>query len=297
MKEKKTRKTAKTSKLKQITDYSFNFTPGDSFLYRLTAASKILWFILMTYIVLIQTSLILLSAIMLIVVCLAKFNGIGVTEILRKLRWIIMLVFVTILLNIFFNAIPGGEEQILFYIWYPYIPVRRLAVYFALKVGIWVLTLSTCGLIFLTTTQPKDVVYGFRKIGLPYKIAFSLMVGLRYVPLIQESTDAVIIAQKARGLERGNVKSVRRALELIKDRLTTSLILTIRNARYTAISMELRGFGRYKDRTEVYKLNFTAKDSLFITCLIFITVFFTLYQFKMLPFIPQVPSIYQLIWG
>ncbi len=231
------------------------------------------------------------------VFCLAKVSGIGFTEILRKLRWIIILVIVTILLNIFFNAIPGGEEQILFYIWYPYIPVRRLAVYFALKVGIWVLTLSTCGFIFLNTTQPKELVYGLRKLRLPYKLAFSIMVGLRYIPLIQESTNAVIIAQKARGLERANVKSFRRALELIKDRLTTSLILTIRNARYTAISMELRGFGRYKDRTDVYKLELMRKDILFIAFFTFITIFLTLYQFNVLPFIPQVPSIYHLIWG
>ncbi|MFX1294474.1 MAG: energy-coupling factor transporter transmembrane component T family protein [Promethearchaeota archaeon] len=291
------KKKGKSNKLKQITDYTFNFEPGNSFFHELHPVSKFLWFFLMTYLVLIQISLIMLSGIMLVVFILAKTNNIAFSEILRKLRWIIIFVIIIIVLNIFFNAIPGSEEEILFYLWYPYIPIRRLAVYYAFKVGIWVLTLSTCGLIFLITTQPKDLVYGLRKLKLPYTIAFSIMVGLRYIPLIQENTNSVILAQKARGLERANIKSFKRAFELVKDRLFTSLLLTIRSARYTAISMELRAFGRYKDRTDLYNLQFARKDFLFITLILFITIFLSLYRFNLLKFIPPIPSIYQLIWG
>ncbi|HUX99462.1 MAG TPA: energy-coupling factor transporter transmembrane component T [Candidatus Deferrimicrobium sp.] len=298
MKQEKKEKKVEYGKLSQITDYTFNFKPGNSFFYKLHPVCKIVWFILMTCIVLIQTSLIILSVLMLVVFITARVNGITFHEILRKLRWIILMVIIMVILNIFFNAIPSGSEEILFYIWYPYIPVRRLAVYFALKVGIWVLTLSTSGIIFLITTQPKDLVYGLRDLKIPYKLAFSMMVGLRYVPLVQDTTNAVIIAQKARGLERANIKrSLRRALELIKDRLSTSLILTMRNARYSAISMELRAFGRYKDRTDLYKLKFFWRDTIFLALLTFLTIFLILYQFNFLPFLPQVPSIYHLIWG
>ena len=287
----------KKNKTQQISDYIFNFKPSDSFFHKLHPLSKILWFVVATYIVLIQNSLILLSGIMICVIAIARLNGISFSEFFRKIRWIIMIVIFAVILNIFFNAIPSGAEEVLFYIWYPYIPIRRLAVYFGVKVGIWIITLSTCGVIFLMSTPPKDLVYGLRSLKLPYTLAFSLMVGFRYIPLIQDSTNAVIIAQKARGLELGNARSVRRALELIKDRLTTSLILTMRNAHYTAISMELRAFGRYKDRTELYQIKLARRDILFLICLIFLAVFLTLYCFKLLPFLPQPPSIYHLIWG
>ena len=239
----------------------------------------------------------MLSGLMICVLILALLNGISFSEFLRKIRWIIVIVIVFVVLNIFFNAIPVGEEEVLFYIWYPYLAIRRMAVYFAIKVGIWILTLSTSGIIFLMTTPPKDLVYGLRKLKLPYSIAFSIMVAFRYIPLIQDSTNAVIMAQKARGLEVANAKTLRRVLELITDRLSTSLILTMRNAHYTAISMELRAFGRYKDRTDLYHLPFSKKDTLFTIFLIGLAIFLTLYRFNLLPFLPQVPSIYHLIWG
>jgi energy-coupling factor transporter transmembrane protein EcfT len=198
-------------KSQQISDYIFNFKPSNSFFNKLHPVSKILWFIIMTYLVLIQNSLILLSGIMVCIIALARLNGISFSEFLRKIRWIIMIVVFAIILNIFFNAIPSGEEEVLFYIWYPYIPIRRLAVYFAVKIGIWIISLSTCGIIFLMNTAPKDLVYGLRTLKLPYTLAFSLMVGFRYIPLIQDNTNAVIIAQKARGLEVGNAKSIKKS--------------------------------------------------------------------------------------
>ncbi len=297
MQEQSVSKKRKKEKSSQIADYVFNFKPSNSFFNNLNPVSKLLWFVFMTYIVLIQNSLLILSGMMICIFFLGKLNGIGFRELIRKLRWIIIIVIILIILNIFFNAIPSGKDEILFYIWYPYIPIRRLAVYFGVKVGIWVLSLSTCGLIFLITTPPKDLVYGLRKLKLPYKLAFSMMVGLRYIPIIQDNTNAVIIAQKARGLERANAKSFRRVLEMIKDRLSTSLILVMRNATYTAISMELRAFGRFKDRTDLYKVKFEGRDIFFLSILIFFIVFLTLYRFNLLPFIPPVPSIYSLIWG
>jgi energy-coupling factor transport system permease protein len=292
-KEKKPRK----NKVKQITDYAFNYVPGNSLFHQLHPITKIIWFFLMTLFVLLQNSLIILTAIMLSVFIMAKLNGIGFRTIFKKLRWIIIFIVLMIVLNIIFNASVITNDPVLFYIIYPYLPVRRYAVYFAFRTAIWILTLSTCGVIFLITTPPKDLIYGLRKLGLPYKIAFSIIVGLRYIPLIQNNTNAVIIAQKARGLERSNVKTFRRALELVKDRLTTTLILVFRDANYTSISMELRAFGRFKNRTDLYKVKKTKKDYIFLAVFLFITIFLTLYRFNLIPFIPPMVSIYSLIGG
>ena len=90
MKEENKEKKTKYNKLKQISDYTFNFKPGNSFFHKLTSVSKMLWFVMMTFLVLIQSSLIILSVIMFSVFCLAKASGIWFTEILRKLRWIII---------------------------------------------------------------------------------------------------------------------------------------------------------------------------------------------------------------
>jgi energy-coupling factor transport system permease protein len=283
-------------KSQQIFNYTFNFIPGNSFFHSLNAVSKIIWFSLISLVVLLQNSLIILTGFYLATLAVVFLSKIRLIGILRRLRWIIFFVIVTIVINVFFNAIPMENQQILFYIIYPYVPVRRLAVYIALRVGLWVMTLSTTGVIFLNTTSPNDLVYGLRKLGISYKLAFALMVGLRYIPIIQDNTNAVILAQKARGLDMINATTFQRKLELIKDRLVTSLILIFKNASSTSIAMELRGFGKFKDRTDIYQSNLKARDYLFLLILGLFTVFIIMYRFNLIPGIPPMPSIYDMFW-
>jgi energy-coupling factor transport system permease protein len=256
-----------------------------------------IFMILFTYVVLIQSSLLVLAGLFIIIVILALTTGISPISLISRLRWIFMIVFLTVVVNIMFNAIEG-EPEILFYI-IPnreLLPVRRLAVYYALRIAFWILILSNCGLVFLSTTSPKDLVVGMRTLGMPYKFAYALMIGMRYIPLIQDSTTSVVIAQKARGLTASNSRSIKRAWTLVKDRLTTSLILIFKQIKITAKSLELRGFGKFKKRTDTYQIFWHYTDILFLTFFFLIVEFISFYRFGVFDFIPPIPSLYSLIW-
>lgn len=227
--------------------------------------------------------------------------GITIPALFSRLKWILMIIIFTVVINIFFNAIEG-EPEILFYliprepIEDSLLPIRRLAVYYAFRIAFWILILSNCGLIFLHTTSPKDVVYGLRCLGAPYKFAYALMIGMRYIPLIQDSTTSVVIAQKARGLEGSNARGLKRVWELVRDRLTTSLILIFKQIKITAKSLELRGFGKYRGRTDLYKIPWQFRDFLFLSIFLAFILFASLYRFSVLWFIPPLPSIYSMFW-
>ena len=291
----------KKRKNQQIMDFVFNFRPGSSFFHRLHPVTKILFTILFTYVVLIQKSLIILSGLFCIIVVISLSSSISIKSLFSRLKWVLIIVIFTIVINILFNAI-NEETEILFYlipkdpIEESLLPIRRLAVYYAFRISFWVLILSNCGLVFLHTTSPKDMVYGFRKLGMQYKFAYAFMIGLRYVPLIQDSTTSVIIAQKARGLDRVNARGVKRVYELIQDRLTTSLILIFKQIKITAKSLELRGFGQHRKRTDLYNLKFNLRDIVFLLLFVSIVVFLSLYRFGVMHFIPPIPSIYSLFW-
>lgn len=287
----------RSGKVNEILEYTSNYVPADTFFHRLNPVTKIVWFVLMTILLLTQESLIIIFILTIYVFLSAAASELTFKHIIRKLRWILLFVVISVVINVLFNAIPSEQEQILFYIWDPYIPVRRLAVYFALRTSLWILALSTCGLIFMHSTAPQDIVYGIRKLGLGYKVAYSLMVGLRYIPLIQDQTRSVVIAQKARGLDRKNSTSLKRTLAMIRDRMVTSLILIFRNAGSTAMSMELRGFGRSENRTNTYSIKFSRRDYLFLIIMIILTAILIAYRFHLLSFIPPMPSIYGLIWA
>jgi len=291
----------KNKKEQQIVDYVFNFSPGSSFFHKLHPLSKMVFTIFFTYIVLIQTSLLALAGFFLLIIAISLSVGISLRSLLSRLKWIIVIVILTVIVNIFFNAIEGDPE-ILFYI-IPkmpiessLLPIRRLAVYYAFRIAFWIITLSNCGLLFLFTTSPKDLVYGLRSLGIPYKFAYALMIGMRYIPLIQDSTTSVVIAQKARGLSSSNTRSVKRAWELVRDRLTTSLILIFKQIKITAKSLELRGFGKHKDRTDLYKLQFQQRDYFFLIIFLVLIIMLSLYRFGALTFIPSIPSLYSLLW-
>ncbi len=296
-------------------DYVFNYKPGSSFFHKLHPTSKILFMIFFTYIVLIQSSLIALTVLFLFIVLISVAVGISIKGLFSRLKWIIVIVVFTVIINILFNVIDG-ESDILFYlipkepIEESLFPIRRVAVYYAFRIAVWMLTLSNCGLIFLHTTSPKDMVQGIRSIPIPfrsilrrflfrsssYTFEYSLMIGLRYIPLVQDSTTSVVVAQKARGLTRSNARGIKRTWALIRDRLTTSLILIFKQIKTTSKSLELRGFGKFPTRTDIYKVKFHFRDSIFLISFFSLVIFLSLYRFGALSFIPPIPSLYQMFW-
>ena len=287
----------KKRKDQQIVDYVFNFQPGNSFFHKLHPVTKILFTIFYTYIVLIQSSLLVLAGLYFAITLISLLVNISIRSLFSRLRWVIVIVFFSVIINILFNAIEGSPE-VLFYL-LPKIsklPIRRIAVYYAFRIAFWILTLSSCGLVFLHTTSPKDMVVGMRCLGMPYKIAYALMIGMRYIPLIQDSTTSVVIAQKARGLTASNSRGIKRAWNLVRDRLTTSLILIFKQIKITAKSLELRGFGKYRKRTDIYRVNWHYRDIFFLVIFFLIIEFISFYRFGVFDFIPSIPSIYSLFW-
>ncbi|MFX0134378.1 MAG: energy-coupling factor transporter transmembrane component T family protein [Candidatus Hodarchaeota archaeon] len=268
--------------------------PGNSIFHKLNPISKLIFLILLTIIVLVVSSILFLAFILIIVFSLAILSGIKLHMLFRKLRYIFMILIVSVILNIFFNAIPSEEEIILFYLFgFKFLPIRRLAVYFALKAFLIILTLYTSTIIYTYTVDMRDFLYSLIKLGIPYRYCYALMVGIRYIPLIEQEAKTISLAQRSRGFGYERVNSVRKAYNFIFERLVSTLISILRKGYVTSISMENRCFGIYKDRTNLVKIYFKPRDIIFI---IFCFVFFSiaiLYLLQLLP-IPQFPSLYSI---
>ena len=205
-----------------------------------------------------------------------------------------MILIVSVLLNIFFNAIPSEDEVILFYLFgQEFLPIRRLAVYFALKAFFMVLILFTSSIIYTYTVDMRDFVYSLMKLKIPYRYCYALMVGIRYIPLIEQEAKTISLAQRARGFGYERVNTIRKAYNLVFERLIATLITILRKAYVTSISMENRCFGIYKDRTNLIKISFKLKDIIFIIFWFFVFSLVILYLLQLLP-IPQFPSLYSI---
>ena len=274
--------------------YMFAYVPGNSIFHKLNPISKLIFLILLTTIVLVVNSILFLAIIFLIVFSLAILSGIKLKLLFRKLRYIFMILIVSVLLNIFFNAIPSEEEVILFYLFgQEFLPIRRLAVYFALKAFFMVLILLTSSIIYTYTVDMRDFVYSLMKLKIPYRYCYALMVGIRYIPLIEQEAKTISLAQRARGFGYERVNTIRKAYNLVFERLIATLITILRKAYVTSISMENRCFGIYKDRTNLVKISFKLKDIIFIIFWLIVFSFVILYLLQLLP-IPQFSSLYSI---
>ena len=272
----------------------FAYVPGNSIFHKLNPISKLIFLILLTTIVLVVNSILFLAIIFLIVFSLAILSGIKLKLLFRKLRYIFMILIVSVLLNIFFNAIPSEDEVILFYLFgQEFLPIRRLAVYFALKAFFMVLILFTSSIIYTYTVDMRDFVYSLMKLKIPYRYCYALMVGIRYIPLIEQEAKTISLAQRARGFGYERVNTIRKAYNLVFERLIATLITILRKAYVTSISMENRCFGIYKDRTNLVKISFKLKDIIFIIFWLIVFSLVILYLLQLLPF-PQFPSLYSI---
>jgi len=206
---------------------------------------------------------------------------------------IIILIF-SVLLNIFFNAIPSNQETILFYLFnLEFLPIRRLAVYYAFKALFIVLTLFSSAIIFSNTTSMKDFVYALISLKIPYKYCFSFMVGIRYIPLIEEEARTVALAQKARGFGLEKVNTFKKAYRLVFERLAATLVTILRKSQVTSISMENRCFGISKKRTNLTTVKFKKIDYFFVLISTILFSMMLLYLLQFLP-LPQFPSLYSI---
>lgn len=270
----------------------FSYFPGKSVFHKLNPISKLVFLLLLTIITLIVRSLLFMIFIFTFVFFLALISGISLKNLGYKLRFIFTILVASVILNIFFNAIPSEEEIILFYLFnLEFLPIRRLALYFALKAFLTVLILFTSSIIFTNTTSMKDFVYALMRLRIPYRYCFALMVGFRYIPLIEHEAKTISLAQKARGFGYEKVNTIKKAYTFIFERLITTLVSILRKGYNTSISMESRCFGIYKTRTNLIETKFRPLDIMFITICLSLFLGIILYLLKIFT-IPQFPSLY-----
>ena len=274
----------------------FSYVPRNSFLHKLNPISKIIFLIIFTFFIFSIESLIFLSIVFIFTFLLAMSSKMSIKSLYYKLKWILILTTFSIFLNIFFNAIPNEESQVLFYLFnLTFLPIRRLAVYYAIRNALWILILFLSTIIFTHTTSMKDFVYALMKTGVSYKYSFAFMVGLRYIPLIQQEARTIALAQRARGFGREKVNTFKKAYNFIKERLITILISILRKGDITAISMENRCFGLYKTRTNLIEIHYRKRDIIFLSIIVLLFSYYILSRFQFVPFV-QFPSLYSIFF-
>jgi energy-coupling factor transport system permease protein len=222
----------------------------DSPFHRIDALSKFAWVILVPAIAYATTDIRLevlnVFIVLFIALVLARMPW---RVLISKSSWLLIL---ALALFFFHNVVNLQGEVIFQWSWIRlYSQSLKNGTTFALRV----ILIGLTGYVFVLTTSPRQLIVGLVKFGIPYRLAWGVLLALRYVPVIANELDQIRDAQQVRGVRSGGGMAGR--LEMYRRYTLPLLASVLRKAEDSALAMDGRGFGAYPQRVFVDDFQWT----------------------------------------
>ncbi|MHA1483730.1 MAG: energy-coupling factor transporter transmembrane component T family protein [Candidatus Thorarchaeota archaeon] len=139
---------------------------------------------------------------------------------------------------------------------------------YGLLVMLRVIAVVTVVPIFTMTSPMTKISGALQKIRVPQKIIFMFITAMRFVPLVQESMDAIIEAQKIRGFDIDAASMYQKFRRAYVPIITPLLLLMFRRAMDLEVAINARAFGASENRTNIEDLSFKTRDYLGIIIIV-----------------------------
>ncbi len=136
------------------------------------------------------------------------------------------------------------------------IPLSYQGMAIGLTIGLRTFGLVASGLAFSTTTSPTDLVTMFVQIGVPYRIAHVIYLGVRFITIFERDLQAIYDVQQLRGVTKRRNKFIKSLVAMLATQL--------RRVDETAIALETRAFGLYETQTILNPVYLTMKGILLL---------------------------------
>lgn len=254
-----------------LNDVSFGqYYPASSFVHKMDSRVKLL--LLIAYVVLI---FVVKNFYGYLVICgflitATIFSKIPFLSLLKSAKGVIVIVLITVILNIFFYR--TDNPTILFWI------ISKEALVFSGFMAIRLITLVLGSMLLNLTTTPVAITDGLESLLKPLKyikfpvheLALVMSIALRFIPILMEEADRIIMAQKARGADFDSGNIFKKSKSMIPI-LIPLLISSFRRAEELGDAMDSRCYSGSKSRTKYRKLKMSYRD--LIGVLFFVLVF------------------------
>ena len=235
----------------------------DSWIHRLTGSTKLLCFLMWS-----MTAMLSYDTRVLVVMLGLSFVMYKVSKIVfKEIAFVFYFILVFLVINnlavfffFFFEgvAIYHTRHDVIKLIG-PY-TLTWEQLFYQLNMTLKYLTIIPIGLIFLVTTHPSEFAASLNKIGVSYKIAYSVAIAMRYIPDIQRDFIEISQAQQARGIDLSRREKLPKRLKNMGAILMPLVLTSLDRIETISYAMELRSFGKYKKRTFYSERPFRKQD-------------------------------------
>ena len=261
------------------------FFPGYSVIHKLDPRTKIILAVLFIVTVFLAKNPITLAFLAVITLCIVFMSRISAKVIFKSIKPLVFILAFTAILNLFLTQ---GESDPLVSFWVIKIYEEGIvrAAFMFVRVIIFILS-STVLLTY--TTSPISLTDGIesllsplKKIKVPvHSFAMMMSIALRFIPILVEETEKIMNAQKSRGADFSSGGLIKRAKALIPI-LIPLLASAFNRADELATAMECRCYRGDKNRTKLVKLEYKARD--FVWMLAFVLILTGTILLRTLPY-------------
>ncbi|MFI3229579.1 MAG: energy-coupling factor transporter transmembrane component T [Bacillota bacterium] len=188
-------------------------------------------------------------------------SRVPIKSVLKSVKGVLFLVLFTAILNIFYST----EGTVL--VSWGFLTITTGGLLFALKMGLRLVFLVIGTALLTLTTTPMNLTDGLESLMKPLKkikfpvheVALIMSIALRFIPILMEEVDKIMMAQKARGANFDNGNIIKRAKALLPV-LIPLIVSAFRRADELAMAMDARCYNATPNRTKMKVLKFSYRD-------------------------------------
>lgn len=261
--------------------FFINLIPGDTYLHKLTGKTKTRLFV-----VLIIYTVMTFDIRILFPMLIAGIIGlVSVKPDWKVIKWIILFIFVSNLINmlLYWVADPNiGEHYcnsctVLFSFSNRYIVPAESLWYLGVRM-VKMMASFFISLTYVLAVTPSEVAAGLYSMHVPYKVCSIVSLAFRYIPDIGRDYTSIKTSMQCRGVELDSKKvGIGARLKQSALILIPLIISSFDRVGNIANAMDLRGFGKKKERTYYSEHEDVKGDKIFAVVYILLAIFSVCY--------------------
>ena len=224
----------------------------DSPIHKLTGASKLIALIIWAVASMITYDTRVLLGMFVISIIVFKISKVKFKQVSFVLYFILIFLLLNNIAIFIFSRYEGvqiyGSRNDLFKIAGPY-TVTAQQLFYQFNITLKYFSIIPMALLFMVATNPSEFAASLNKIGVSYKIAYSVSIALRYIPDVQRDYQDISFAQQARGIDMSKKEKLTKRIKNSASILMPLIFSSLDRIEAISSAMELRAFGSNKKRT------------------------------------------------
>ncbi len=244
-----------------------NYVERKSPVHSLSGATKLIIFILYSTAAMLTYDTRVLIGLFILSIVIFAISKIRIREVGFVLAFILAFLLLNNIAIYIFSPQEGvkiyGTSHVLFEIAGRY-NVTLEQLFYQFNITLKYFSVIPAALLFIVTTHPSEFAASLNKIGVNYKIAYSVSLALRYIPDIQREFWTIAAAQQARGIDISRKEKLGKRLKNVASIILPLIFSTLERIEVISNAMELRRFGKKKKRTWYSEKPFKKADYIVI---------------------------------